>query len=295
MKNSLRDTAFDSDREEESSEFDESDANSYTNPSMLEDEDAPSSGWKLDNKCYACSRSFTFKRRRHHCRKCANSVCGKHSCLRAIANKVKTVRICDACDRKLLEEEYSNRYEEDAKHLRDDIEKEKAIKQELTKQKEEQEDKTHRAKVEMESYQRQNKRREADIELDLKEAKIKTESADKEYQEFLRKLSDLQREHKEIKEQLASLEKEIVPLKDETSSSRERKDEMISQIDDLTVTLRGSLQIDQLKSVLCDSCIRAVEYRNKPMSVDEALENLRSSSTGFLSTKNSFTPKLARR
>lgn len=48
--------------------------------------------WKNEKQCYICERPFSLKHSQHHCRLCANSVCGPCS-----KNKVKDNRVCDIC------------------------------------------------------------------------------------------------------------------------------------------------------------------------------------------------------
>jgi len=52
------------------------------------------------SRCMSCRREFNMIRRRHHCRRCGDIVCGDCSKNKAIVpgvNKEKEVRICDPC------------------------------------------------------------------------------------------------------------------------------------------------------------------------------------------------------
>lgn len=48
--------------------------------------------WKNEKQCYICEIPFSLKHSRHHCRLCANSVCGPCS-----KNKVTDNKVCDIC------------------------------------------------------------------------------------------------------------------------------------------------------------------------------------------------------
>lgn len=54
--------------------------------------------FKEDDDCYICKIKFTQLKRRHHCRKCGNSVCGKCSPGQAKVQGIEwEVRLCTSC------------------------------------------------------------------------------------------------------------------------------------------------------------------------------------------------------
>lgn len=262
--------------------------------SFLEEDDVHPE-WKLDTKCYVCLKSFSFKRRRHHCRRCGQSICGTHSSMRAIKAKVKTVRLCEACDKKLLEDDYSAEYEEEVKRLKELIQKERGIKFTLASRRNEQEHNTNEIKNELDSTRRQNKRKEIDMELELKETRIKNESLMQDYHESREKLTKLHAEQRESINKLNKVQSEIWPLKEEIATLKIRSKEMTRQIEDLTHTLKDTMQIEKLNSVLCDPCVNIVTNIKKPTNISEALSYLKSNTALILSSnEGSNTPKFPR-
>lgn len=262
--------------------------------SYLEEEDVHPE-WKLDTKCYVCLKSFTFKRRRHHCRRCGQSICSTHSVIRAIKAKVKTVRICEACDKKLLEDDYSTKYEEEVRRLREAIQKERGIKFTLASRKNEQENNTNEIRNEFENIRRENKRKEIDMELELKEIKIRNESLMQEYHDSREKLTKLHADQREAIEKLNKVQNEIWPLKEEIATLTVRSKEMTRQIEDLTYTMKDSMQVDKLKIVLCEPCGNIAQNFKKPTDIAEALSYLKANSGSVLSSKEgSRTPRFPR-
>lgn len=65
------------------------------------------STWQDDKEaemCSACEKPFSVSRRRHHCRKCGQIFCGQCSdSSMPLIRGGKPVRVCDACQRELLQ------------------------------------------------------------------------------------------------------------------------------------------------------------------------------------------------
>ena len=64
--------------------------------------------WANANACQTCERSFSFFKRRHHCRNCGGSFCGDHSrnrtramyggrSLKDAEEERRGARVCDHC------------------------------------------------------------------------------------------------------------------------------------------------------------------------------------------------------
>ena len=262
--------------------------------SYLEEDDVHPE-WKLDTKCYVCLKSFTFKRRRHHCRRCGQSICSTHSFIRAIKVKAKTVRICEACDKKLLEDDYSAKYEEEVRRLREAIQKERGIKFKLASRKNQQESNTNEIRNEFENTRREKKRKEIDMELELKEIEIRNESLLQEYHDSREKLTKLHTDQREALEKLNKVRNEVWPLKEEIATLNVRSKEMTREIEDLTQTMKDSMQVDKLKVVLCKPCGDIASNFKKPTDITEALSYLKANSGSGLSSRDgSRTPRFPR-
>ena len=70
--------------------------------------DASRPSWVPDSQithCYGCSRRFTVKRRRHHCRHCGDIFCSECTKYKALIHRMqykKPVRVCDPCNAVIL-------------------------------------------------------------------------------------------------------------------------------------------------------------------------------------------------
>eukprot|EP01060_Flectonema_neradi_P003634 TRINITY_DN1234_c5_g1_i1.p1 TRINITY_DN1234_c5_g1~~TRINITY_DN1234_c5_g1_i1.p1 ORF type:complete len:297 (+),score=66.92 TRINITY_DN1234_c5_g1_i1:54-893(+) len=70
--------------------------------------DATRPSWTSDSEqshCYGCSKRFTFKRRRHHCRHCGDIFCNDCTKAKALIHRMhykKPVRVCKPCNAVIL-------------------------------------------------------------------------------------------------------------------------------------------------------------------------------------------------
>jgi hypothetical protein len=76
--------------------------------------------WKLDNKCSICQKKFGLGAR-HHCRYCGNSVCGKHSFIKMLAESTEKTRICENCDIEIIKNEIRSEIQEELARIQDNI------------------------------------------------------------------------------------------------------------------------------------------------------------------------------
>ena len=71
--------------------------------------------WEKGNRCHICNKKFGMRHRRHHCRWCGKSVCGRHSEKQRIYSEItnELERMCDQCDLEVVEGEIRLKLDEE--------------------------------------------------------------------------------------------------------------------------------------------------------------------------------------
>lgn len=220
--------------------------------------------WKNENKCFICKQKFCLGKR-HHCRYCGNSVCSKHSMKVTKGESLEKTRICDLCDAELIRQEIRGEIQEELAKLQDSIniakesfekvEAERSAKNEISKKLEE----------ELMVTERKQKAKE-EILLKRLNEEVTRGSKASEMVDGIKKELDLTHEaESEINAKRLENEEKIEELSDEILKLKEKKIELLAQLEHLSSKLKGSLPLEQVIHLLCEKCKgrAASEYRSR--------------------------------
>ncbi|CAG9318810.1 unnamed protein product [Blepharisma stoltei] len=227
--------------------------------------------FKNDNKCHICEKKFSLTNRRHHCRYCGNSVCEDHSTKRRVRDESKKARICDNCDREIISGEIKDEIENEMIRLQNELQSVRELNERLSKEHKEKFSRVNSLEAELTNADKSQKQKEQDLQNKLNQEEERGAKARTEVEELRRALEQSHSCEREINDKCAEYEARLANLKSEGEILRERKEELITQIDHLTNKLKGSLPLDQIKMLLCPKCQQKLNQTYRPFSMSGSM------------------------
>ena len=228
--------------------------------------------FKQGSKCIVCSKKFTLTSRRHHCRFCSESVCDLHSMKRRLKpGETEKVRICDNCDKDLIREEVRKEVEEEVMKLEKQVQHAREVNDKLYKEHYEKTAKVNQLELELTKAERLQKQKEQVLQEKLTEEQTKGNRARTLVDDLRKSLENSRESEKEMIEKCSSTEKQLDDLRCQTGHLRERRNELVGQIDHLTSRLKGSLPLDQVRSILCSRCLDRLNQTYKPIITPDSI------------------------
>ena len=226
-----------------------------------------STEFKQGSKCVVCSKKFTLTSRRHHCRFCGESVCDMHSMKRRNkAGEAEKVRICDTCDKEFIKEEVRKEVEEEVMKLEKQVMHAREVNEKLYKEHYEKTAKVNQLELELTKAERLQKQKELALQEKLAEEQNKGNKARNLVDELRKSLENSRDCEKEMIEKCSSTEKQLEKLRNQTESLRERRTELVGQIEHLTSRLKGSLPLEQVREIMCPRCKKRLNQTYKPLN-----------------------------
>jgi DNA repair exonuclease SbcCD ATPase subunit len=231
-----------------------------------------STEFKQASKCGVCSKKFTLTSRRHHCRFCGESVCDQHSMKRRNKQgETEKLRICDNCDKEFIREEVRKEVEDEVSKLEIQVIRAREANDKLYKEHYEKTLEASRLELELTKAERLQKQKEQALHDKLMEEQDKGNNARKLVDELTKSLENSRDSEKEMIEKCTSTEKQLENLKNQTESLRERRTELIGQIEHLTSRLKGSLPLDKVREIMCPRCLTRLNQTYKPLTTTESI------------------------
>ncbi|CAG9320012.1 unnamed protein product [Blepharisma stoltei] len=223
---------------------------------------------KNDNKCHICDKKFSLTNRRHHCRYCGNSICEDHSIKRRVNGEAKKIRMCDNCDREIISGEIKDEIENEISRLQNEVQLVRELNERLAKEHSEKFSKVNNLEAELTNAEKAQKQKEQTLQDKLNLELERGEKARAEVDELRRALEQSHTCEREIGDKCTAYEARLANLKSESETLRERKEELINQVEHLTNKLKGSLPLDQIKMVLCPRCQQKLNQTYRPFSMN---------------------------
>ena len=266
----------------QNSEFTNSIASSalYSGSTVIKNECAQ---FKQDIKCIICSKKFNLTLRRHHCRFCGESVCDLHSMKRRnIIGEAEKVRICDNCDKEFIKEEVRKEVEEEVMRLEKQVHHAREVNDRLYKEHYEKTVKVNQLELELTKAERIEKQKEQALQEKLIEEQKKGNHARNQVDELRRSLENSRECEKEMIEKCLHTEKDLETLKAQTENLKERRTELIGQIEHLSSRLKGSLPLDQVREIMCPRCKKRLDQTYKPIASSSIIPEVEEDGSSIL-------------
>lgn len=226
-----------------------------------------STDFKQGPKCIVCSKKFTITSRRHHCRFCKESVCDLNSMKRrSKPGEAEKVRICDNCDKEFIKEEVRKEVEEEVMKLEKQVMQAREVNDKLYKEHYEKTAKVNQLELELTKAERLQKQKEQALQEKLVEEQSKGNRARNLVDELRKSLENSRDCEKEMIEKCSSTEKQLEKLRNQTENLRERRTELVGQIEHLTSRLKGSLPLDQVREIMCPRCKKRLNQTYRPLN-----------------------------
>jgi chromosome segregation ATPase len=212
---------------------------------------------KKDKKCFICNKKFGLGKK-YQCLKCENFICAKHS-LKFEETLETKKRICDVCDMENIRQEVKKEILEELSKLKQsiDIAKESYEKVECSRV-----EKTRIVKEleeEVLKTEKMQKAKEEELQNKILEETIRTQKSNQSIDTAKKEIEELYIKEKEVNQLCIENEEKNERMKIEIRELKEKKTEMLAQIEHLTGKLKGSLPKDQVISLICESCKKKVQ------------------------------------
>ncbi|OMJ77549.1 hypothetical protein SteCoe_22842 [Stentor coeruleus] len=222
---------------------------------------------KKDRKCFVCNKKFGLGKK-YQCFMCQNYVCIRHSMKRRNEEKNSKSYICDVCDIEQMREEIKaeilqelNKLNENIKLAKDSYEKTEASRvKEATK--------VSKLEEEVLAIEKKQKAKEEEILLQLNEELNKGEKARESVDAIKKELEELYMSEQKINEKCSINEVKNEETKSDILKIKEKKNELLAQVEHLSGNLKGSLPLDQVLPHLCESCKKRVSVDGKSLTKD---------------------------
>jgi chromosome segregation ATPase len=215
--------------------------------------DKASSEWKLDNKCFICQKKFGLGAR-HHCRFCANSVCGKHSSKKMLPDQAEETRICENCEVELIKKEIRAELREELAGINDNLEIARENYEKVEEERREKAKIAEELEGKMLEAEKEYKKREDELAIRLNEEQAKSQKKDDELEKLRKEFDQSMLRQKEISQEAKKLEDQIENLKNEIVKQKETKEGLKTENENLDRKLNTSLEIEKVSKFLCELC-----------------------------------------
>ena len=235
--------------------------------------------WKNDNKCKICNKKFGLGKR-HHCRYCGSSVCEKHSIKKKNLDSSEKIWICDNCDLNLIKEEIRAEIQEELAKLQDNIDIAKESYEKVEAERLEKTKIVSLLEEELTNTERIQKKKEEELMEKLKEEMNKLEKASENVDNIRRELDESHVNEKEMSEKSRINEDKIEEMRKEIIQLKEKKKDLITQLEHLANKLKGSLPLDQVVKSLCEKCAGKIQNDFKRGLESDDKEDVTNQSVG---------------
>ena len=230
---------------------------------------------KRDKKCFICNKKFGLGKK-YSCFKCENFVCAKHSMkVKESESLEEKKRICDICDMEIIRLEIKKEILDELSKLKQNIDLAKESYEKVENTRIEKNKIGKELEEEILKTEKTQKAKEEELQSRINEETVRTEKANESIDNAKRDIEELYRKEKEINSTCVEKEGENERIKAEVQKLKEKKTEMLAQIEHLTGKLKGSLPKDQVLALVCEGCKRKVQgdgkYHNN--DVDSARED----------------------
>ncbi|OMJ72661.1 hypothetical protein SteCoe_28829 [Stentor coeruleus] len=222
---------------------------------------------KKDRKCFVCNKKFGLGKK-YQCCMCQNFVCNRHCMKRRDEEKESKIYICDVCDIEQMKEEIKaeilqelNKLNENIKLAKDSYEKTEAARVKKAA-------KVSKLEEELLTTEKRQKAKEDEILAQLNEELAKGRKAGESVDITKKELEELYISEQKINEKCSLNEVKNEETKAEILKIKEKKNELLAQIEHLSGNLKGSLPLDQVLPHLCDLCKKRVSVDGKYLTRD---------------------------
>ena len=228
-----------------------------------------SSPSKLDKKCFICKKKFGLGKK-YSCQTCQNFICSRHSMKKYCENSEESIRICDICDMDQIREDIKKEILEELSKLKQNIDLAKESYKKVEKSRLEKVKIVKELEEEILVTEKTQKRREDEVQGKINEEIIRAQKANEEIDSAKKEIDELYVLEKDINQKCKENDEKSELEKAEISRLKEKRTEMLAQVEHLTGKLKGSLPKEQVFGILCEMCKKKVSGEGKVQSESSA-------------------------
>lgn len=237
------------------------------NEDIAPDQSANSSPSKSDKKCFICKKKFGLGKK-YSCSQCQSFVCSRHSIKKHSKTNDLSFRLCDVCDMDEIRQEVKREILEELTKLKQNIDLAKESYKKVENSRAEKAKIVKELEEEILVTEKKQKIKEDELQAKINEEFIKVQKANQEIDNAKKEISELSELEKEINQKCLENTEKTEQEKGEILRLKEKRTEMLAQIEHLSGKLKGSLPKDQVFAVLCEMCRKKVLGDGKAQKED---------------------------
>lgn len=219
-------------------------------------------------KCYICNKGFNF-RKKHICRFCSNSVCIDH------CQKARTVDgfdepqpICDLCNIETMKKEMQNEMRTEIQSLEDELRNARTMHSRLEREHFEKTAVISKLENEISDFSTTSKKELQELREMFVVEEIKHEETKKNHEKTSGNNKKIREDQDRASENLSKAQEELENLRRQSEILKETKDQLNEQLDKINNKIKGSLSIEKVSNLLCQTC--AVKMRENGKNLNES-------------------------
>lgn len=212
---------------------------------------------KLDKKCFICKKKFGLGKK-YSCHNCKNFICSRHSMKKYCENSEESIRICDICDMDQIREDIKKEILEELSKLKQNIDLAKESYKKVENSRLEKVKVVKELEEEILVTEKKQKMREEELQNKINEESARARKANEEIDSAKKEIDELNALEKEINQKCKENDQKSEVEKVEILRLKEKRTEMLAQIEHLTGKLKGSLPKEQVFGILCEMCRKKV-------------------------------------
>ena len=230
------------------------------------------------NQCYICQKGFMF-RRKYTCQVCLNIFCTDH-CTRKrhLPGAEDMVSICDNCDIEETKKEINEEINIEISKFSEELKTIKETNEKLFREHYNKAALVNDLEMEIAKQEWNQKKLEQELLAQLEVDQNRGQKLRKLIDQLRYTLDELNASERYMSDQCTQAELELETLKVEVNSLQTSKEEVISQIEKISQSLRESLSIDQVRKILCQRCLIVVNEsinNNKEKMGEDFIETIK--------------------
>jgi DNA repair exonuclease SbcCD ATPase subunit len=232
-------------------------------------EDKVDANLKNDNKCYICNKKFGLARK-YYCKYCENSVCSRHSF--SLKENQGKIRICDACDIEITKTEIKAEIQEELSKLQDNIKIAREGYEKVEAERLEKAKIVRKLEEELKIIEKTQKKEEEDLNQRLNDELIKAQALNQSIDDTRKELEESHDLEKDFNDKCLKNKQKIEDITLDIQKIKEKKSELLCQLEYMTTKIKASLPIDQVIPNLCDKCKNKISTNFKYKTTESIKE-----------------------
>lgn len=225
-----------------------------------------------NKKCHVCRKNFIL-RRKINCFICGYSFCTDHCTRKRFINN-DPLPICNNCDLEETKKEIGEEIAAEIARVSTELKEIKEANESLFREHVNKASMVNDIEMELSKQEWNHKKYEQELASTLENEQNRGSRLRKAADELRNTLDELNNAEKKMSEQCSEAEFQLENLKLEKTQLEADKDELLANIEKVTQGLRQSLSIDELRKILCMSCIKLLnESTGKNLDIIETTKN----------------------